>query len=164
MKHVFSTALLVLSATALPLAGHAATALDASLACNESGHQFIADLAQQQLIDATPTRVESNSINAFKPAKGADLTAFGFHVFAVVGFDWTIRCSVPATARRLPIPAYGAVVFGSDSKRSGRAHTGRQRGGDRASGRAPRHGDFLQAELRRAVAPPHSPRCTYNSA
>jgi len=89
MKHVFSSVLLAvvaLCAAALPLGCHAA-ALDAPLACNESGHQFIADLAQQQLIDPTPTRVESNSINAFRPAKGADMSAFGFHVFAVVGFE-----------------------------------------------------------------------------
>jgi hypothetical protein len=115
MKHVFSTALLVLSATALPLAGHAATALDASLACNESGHQFIADLAQQQLIEATPMRVESNSINAFKPAKGADLTAFGFHVFAVVGFEKDDPMFRTGDGEPLANSAYGAVVWGSDS-------------------------------------------------
>jgi hypothetical protein len=115
MKHVFSTALLVLSATALPLAGHAATALDASLACNESGHQFIADLAQQQLIEATPMRVESNSINAFKPAKGADLTAFGFHVFAVVGFEKDDPMFRTGDGEPLANSAYGAVVFGSDT-------------------------------------------------
>jgi hypothetical protein len=115
MKHVFSTALLVLSATALPLAGHAATALDASLACNESGHQFISDLAQQQLIEATPMRVESNSINAFKPAKGADLTAFGFHVFAVVGFEKDDPMFRTGDGEPLANSAYGAVVFGSDA-------------------------------------------------
>ena len=114
MKHVFSTALLALSATALPLAGHA-TALDASLACNESGHQFIADLAQQQLIDATPTRVESNSINAFNPAHGADLTAYGFRVVAIVGFEKDDPMFRTGDGEPLANSAYGAVVWGSDS-------------------------------------------------
>jgi hypothetical protein len=115
MKHVFSSVLIALSATVLPLAGHAATALDASLGCNESGHQFIADLAQQQLIEATPMRVESNSINAFRPAKGADLTAFGFHVFAVVGFEKDDPMFRTGDGEPLANSAYGAVVWGNDS-------------------------------------------------
>ena len=53
MKRFFSSVLLALAAAALPLSSHAA-ALDAPLTCNESGHQFIADLAQQQLIDPKP--------------------------------------------------------------------------------------------------------------
>ncbi|SDH97108.1 hypothetical protein [Paraburkholderia phenazinium] len=114
MKHVFSSALLALAAAALPLACHA-TALDAPLACDESGHQFIADLAQQQLIDPTPMRVESNSINAFRPAKGADLSAFGFHVFAVVGFEKDDPMFKTGDGEPLANSAYGAVVFGSDT-------------------------------------------------
>lgn len=107
--------LLVLSAVALPLASHAATALDGPLACNESGHQFIADLAQQQLIDPTPTRVESNSINAFRPAKGASLDAFGFHVFAIVGFEKDDPMFRTGDGQPIANSAYGAVVFGSDT-------------------------------------------------
>jgi hypothetical protein len=114
MKHVFLSVLLALSAAALPLACHA-TALDAPLACNESGHQFIADLAQQQLIDPTPMRVEKNSINAFRPAKGADLSAFGFHVFAVVGFEKDDPMFRTGDGEPLANSAYGAVVFGSDA-------------------------------------------------
>ncbi|RFU45137.1 hypothetical protein [Paraburkholderia sp. DHOC27] len=114
MKHVFSTAIIALSAAALPLAGHAAE-LDAALACNESGHQFIADLAAQQLIEPTPMRVERNSINAFKPAKGADLSAFGFHVFAVVGFEKDDPMFRTGDGEPLANSAYGAVVFGGDN-------------------------------------------------
>jgi hypothetical protein len=115
MKHVFSSVVLALSTAALPLACHA-TALYAPLACNESGHQFIADLAQQQLIDPTPMRVESNSINAFRPAKGADMTAFGFHVFAVVGFEKDDPMFRTGDGEPLANSAYGAVVFGGDVK------------------------------------------------
>jgi hypothetical protein len=115
MKHVLSAVTLALSACALPLACHAATALDAPLACNESGHQFIADLAAQQLIEPTPMRVESNSINAFRPVKGADLTAFGFHVFAIVGFEKDDPMFRTGDGEPLANSAYGAVVFGSDA-------------------------------------------------
>jgi hypothetical protein len=114
MKHVLSAVFLILTAAALPLTCHAA-ALDAPLACNESGHQFIADLVQQHLIDATPMRVESNSINAFRPARGADLSAFGFHVFAVVGFEKNDPLFRTGDGEPLANSAYGAVVFGSDT-------------------------------------------------
>jgi hypothetical protein len=90
MKHVFSSALLAavaLSIAAVPLACHAA-ALDAPLAC---------------------------SINAFRPAKGADLSAFGFHVFAVVGFEKDDPMFRTGAGEPLANSAYGAVVFGSDS-------------------------------------------------
>jgi hypothetical protein len=115
MKRVLSAVTLILSACALPLACHAATALDAPLACNESGHQFIADLADQQLIEPTPMRVEANSINAFRPSKHADLSAFGFHVFAIVGYEKDDPMFRTGDGEPLSNSAYGAVVFGGDA-------------------------------------------------
>lgn len=115
MKRFFSSVLLALAAVALPLTSYAA-ALDAPLLCNESGHQFIADLAQQQMIDPKPTRVESNSINAFSPAQGADLTAFGFHVFAVVGYEKDDPMFRVGDGEPVARSAYGVVVFGGESK------------------------------------------------
>lgn len=115
MKRFFSSVLLALSAAALPLTGHAA-ALDAPLTCNESGHQFIADLAQQQMIDPKPMRVESNSINAFSPAQGAELTAFGFRVFAVVGYEKDDPMFRVGDGEPVAQSAYGVVVFGGESK------------------------------------------------
>ncbi|NPT61694.1 hypothetical protein [Paraburkholderia elongata] len=115
MKCLFSSVLLALTTAALPLTSHA-TVLDAPLTCNESGHQFIADLAQQQLIDPKPTRVESNSINAFSPTQGADLTAFGFHVFAVVGYEKDDPMFRVGDGEPVARSAYGVVVFGSESK------------------------------------------------
>jgi hypothetical protein len=110
MKRLFLFLLL-----ALPLGSYAA-ALDAPLGCHESGHQFIADLIQQQLIDPKPTRVESNSINAFSPTHGADLTAFGFHVFAVVGYEKDDPMFRAGDGEPVANSAYGVVVFGSESK------------------------------------------------
>ncbi|MEA3129910.1 MAG: hypothetical protein QOF46_1705 [Paraburkholderia sp.] len=115
MKRFFSCVLLALAAITLPLASSAA-ALDAPLNCNESGHQFIADLAQQQMIDPKPTRVESNSINAFSPVHGADLTAFGFRVFAVVGYEKDDPLFRVGDGEPVARSAYGVVVFGSESK------------------------------------------------
>lgn len=115
MKRFFSSVFLALAAAALPLSSHAA-ALDAPLTCNESGHQFIADLAQQQLIDPKPMRVESNSINAFSPAQGADLSAFGFHVFAVVGYEKDDPMFRVGDGEPVARSAYGVVVFGGEAK------------------------------------------------
>jgi hypothetical protein len=124
MKCFFPSVLLALTAVALPLASNAA-ALDAPLGCNESGHQFIADLIQQQLIDPKPTRVESNSINAFSPTHGANLTAFGFRIFAVVGYEKDDPLFHVGDGEPLASSAYGVVVFGSESKvRSALADTG----------------------------------------
>src|SRR5258708_30691257 len=76
MKRIFC-ALFVLFFAVLPAVSHASE-LDAPLACNMSAHSFIGELAGQQLIDPKPIRVESNSINAFSPARAAKLTAFRF--------------------------------------------------------------------------------------
>jgi hypothetical protein len=115
MKRSFSYFVLALAIAALPFSSHAA-ALDTPLACNESGHQFIADLAQQQLIDPKPTRVESNSINAFSPASGAELTAYGFRVFAVFGYEKDDPMFRVGDGEPVARSAYGAVVFGSEAK------------------------------------------------
>ena len=114
MKRLISSALLALTA-ALPLAGRAA-ALDEPLTCNESGHQFIADLVRQDMIDPKPTRVESNSINAFSPVSGADLTAYGFRVFAVVGYEKDDPMFRVGNGEPVANSAYGVVVFGSETK------------------------------------------------
>ncbi|WP_429301858.1 hypothetical protein [Paraburkholderia sp. GAS199] len=115
MKRFFSLVLLALAAAVFPLTIQAAT-LDAPLVCNESGHQFIADLAQQQLIDPKPMRVESNSINAFSPAHGAELTAFGFRVFAVVGYEKDDPMFRVGDGEPVARSAYGVVVFGGETK------------------------------------------------
>lgn len=115
MKRLFSSVLLLLASAALPQTSFAA-ALDTPLTCNESGHQFIADLLDQQMIEPKPMRVESNSINAFSPASGADLTAFGFHVFAVVGYEKDDPMFRVGDGEPVASSAYGVVVFGSESK------------------------------------------------
>ena len=115
MKRLISSVLLLLAAAALPHTSFAAV-LDTALTCNESGHQFIADLAQQQMIDPKPMRVESNSINAFSPASGSELTAFGFRVFAVVGYEKDDPMFRVGDGEPVARSAYGVVVLGSETK------------------------------------------------
>lgn len=100
---------------AASFAAHAA-ALDDALACNESAHRFISDLATQQLIDPKPSRVESNSINAFSPAKGVSLTAYGFNVVAIVGYEKDDPMFRTGDGEPVAQSAYGAVVFGGTEK------------------------------------------------
>lgn len=100
---------------ALPLTGHAA-ALDESLTCQESAHDFISGLINLKLIEPTASRVESNSINAFWPVHGQHLTAYGFNVFAVVGFQQDDPLFRTGKGTPIARSAYGAVVFGSVTK------------------------------------------------
>jgi hypothetical protein len=115
MKRLISSVLLLLAVATLPHPSFAAV-LDTALTCNESGHQFIAELAQQQMIDPKPMRVESNSINAFSPASGSELTAFGFRVFAVVGYEKDDPMFRVGDGEPVARSAYGVVVLGSETK------------------------------------------------
>jgi len=112
MKRSLSFALLF---AALPLAGHAA-ALDESLTCRESAHDFVSGLIDQKLIEPTPSRVERNSINAFWPVHGKHMTAYGFSVFAIVGFQQDDPLFRTGDGKPIARSAYGAVVFGSQAK------------------------------------------------
>lgn len=115
MKLTRSALLCCTLLTTLPLACHAA-ALDTPLACTVSAHQFIGELQAQHLIEPKPMRVESNSINAFRPTPDAGLTAFGFNVFAVVGFEKDDPMFRPGTGEPIAASAYGAVVLGGEAK------------------------------------------------
>lgn len=108
----FTSALLL---AALPVIGHAA-ALDEQLTCKMSAHEFIGGLIDQQLIEPKPMHVEDNSINAFWPAHGQHLSAYGFSVFAIVGFQQDDVLFRTGSGKPIARSAYGAVVVGSQSK------------------------------------------------
>jgi hypothetical protein len=99
---------------ALPALSHA-HALDAQLDCKSNAHAFIAPLLQQNLIEEKPMRVEKNSVNAFRPAKGIELTAYEFRVYAVVGYQKDDPIFKQGTGEPIADSAYGAVVVGLDS-------------------------------------------------
>jgi hypothetical protein len=114
----FTLAALFLCIAVLPfLAGNArAAVIDDSLTCNESAHDFISGLIDQNLIEPKAMRVESNSINAFWPAHGQRMTAYGFSVFAVVGFQKDDPLFRTGDGKPIAPSAYGAVVVGTQAK------------------------------------------------
>ncbi|CAB3784894.1 hypothetical protein GCM10011400_47820 [Paraburkholderia caffeinilytica] len=90
-----------------------AYALDAKLDCRSSPHDFIAPLLDGQSIDPKPMRIEANSVNAFRPARGSDLMAFGFHVHAVFGYEQNDPIFKQGSGQPVTHPTYGVVVTGS---------------------------------------------------
>ncbi|MFM0501393.1 hypothetical protein [Paraburkholderia caffeinilytica] len=90
-----------------------ADALDTQLDCQSSPHDFIAPLLDQQSIDPKPMRIEANSVNAFRPARGSNLTAFGFHVYAVFGYEQNDPIFKQGSGQPVASPTYGVVVTGS---------------------------------------------------
>ncbi|MDR5740885.1 MULTISPECIES: hypothetical protein [unclassified Caballeronia] len=87
--------------------------LESQLDCRSSAHRFIAPLRDEQYIDATPMRVEANSVNAFKPTHGSDLTAYGFRVYAVLGYEHGDAMFKQGAGQPINDSAYGVVVLGS---------------------------------------------------
>jgi hypothetical protein len=88
-----------------------ATPLESQLDCNSSAHRFIAPLMADKSIEARPMRVEANSVNAFKPVPGGDLTAYGFRVFAVLGYEQNDAMFKRGSGEPINDSAYGVVVM-----------------------------------------------------
>jgi hypothetical protein len=129
MKKSISSTLTVLASLGIGLSpvlcdGHA---LDPQLDCQSSAHEFIAPLLDDQSIDPKPMRIEANSVNAFRPARGSNLTAFGFHVYAVFGYEQDDPMFKPGSGQPMTASAYGVVVTGSAESVEARA---RQAGSD----------------------------------
>ena len=115
MRMCFPNALGVLAAVgavlyAMPLAAHE---LDAQLDCSSDAHTFIASLQSDQFIEPEPMRVEANSVNAFRPTRGSELTAFGFRVYAVLGYDQNDQLFHKGSGQAMAGSLYGVVVFGA---------------------------------------------------
>ena len=90
--------------------------LDDQLVCKTDAHTFIQPLLDDQYIDPNPMRVESNSVNAFRPKRGRDLTAFGFHVYAVFGYQQDDPMFKRGSGEPLKGSLYGAVVSGNTAE------------------------------------------------
>lgn len=89
-----------------------AYALDTQLDCKSNAHAFIAPLLDAQYIDPNPMRVEANSVNAFRPTRNSNLTAFGFRVYAVLGYERDDEIFKQGSGHPITPSAYGAVVLG----------------------------------------------------
>lgn len=92
-----------------PVVAHA-YALDAQFDCRARPHAFIGQLIHTQYIDPNPMHVEANSVNAFRPAHGSDITAFGFRVYAVIGYEQDDEMFRKGPGQALAGPLYGAVL------------------------------------------------------
>ena len=92
-----------------PVTAHA-YALDAQFDCRARPHAFIGQLIRTQYIDPNPMHVEANSVNAFRPAHGSNITAFGFRVYAVIGYEQDDGMFRKGPGQALASPLYGAVL------------------------------------------------------
>ena len=88
-------------------------ALDDQLACAETAHDFVVHLVEAHSIKTPPMRIEPNSVNAFRPANDASLTAFGLPVHAVFGYQPDDPLFKGGGGKASSGPVYGAVVLGS---------------------------------------------------
>ena len=125
-----------------------AYALDPQLDRRSNAHAFIAQLLEDRYIDPSPMRVEANSINAFRPARGSNLTAFGFRVYAVLGYEHDDAMFKRGDAQPIADSAYGAVVTGATESVEARA-PGRQRRPHSSSSPPLANCHFLQRTLTR---------------
>jgi hypothetical protein len=85
-------------------------ALDPQFACKSNAHTFIAGLINDDSINRDPAHVEANSVNAFRPAQGSDLTAFGYPVHDVFGYEHNDAMFKRGVGAALAGSLYGAVV------------------------------------------------------
>jgi hypothetical protein len=86
--------------------------LDPQLDCKSNAHDYISQLLNSRYIEPEPMRVEANSINAFRPIRGSNLTAFGFRVYAVLGYEHDDTIFKKGGGEPISDSAYGAVVNG----------------------------------------------------
>jgi hypothetical protein len=92
-----------------PVVAHA-YALDAQFDCRARPHAFIGQLINSHYINPNPMHVDENSVNAFRPAHGNDITAFGFRVYAVIGYEKDDGLFKKGPGRALTGPLYGVVL------------------------------------------------------
>lgn len=116
MKHI-ARIRIALAVTLASLAALAhAKPIEAQLDCKSTAHDFVAPLQQNGLLETKPMRVEPNSVNAFKPVKGATLTAYGFKVYVVVAYQKDDPIFRPGKGEPIADSAYGVVVWGGDAE------------------------------------------------
>ena len=104
-----------LSSLTLPSVAHA-LALDDALSCGDRAHGYITSLQTRQLIADHPLHVEANAINVFWPAHDAGLTAFGFKVYVVIGYQQDDPTFATGSGEPLKGSLYGVVVSGGTAE------------------------------------------------
>jgi hypothetical protein len=104
-------ALAALAALLVPVFAHAQPGpRDEQFDCKSTPHTFISSLIDDKSIDPQPSRVEANSVNAFRPVRGTRLSAFGFPIYVVLGFDRDDTLFRRGAGKEISSPLYGVVV------------------------------------------------------
>ncbi|WP_245623560.1 hypothetical protein [Paraburkholderia nodosa] len=99
------------AALLVPAAAHAqATGRDQQFDCKSDPHTFITSLIDEKSIEPEPSRVEANSVNAFSPVRGTRLSAFGFPIYVVLGYDRDDTLFKRGAGKEITSPLYGVVV------------------------------------------------------
>ncbi|PXW22817.1 hypothetical protein [Paraburkholderia caballeronis] len=98
-----------LAVTLIPTLARADTP-DEQFDCKSNPHSFISSLIEQKSIDPQPSRVESNSVNAFKPVRGSALQAFGFPIYVVIGYERDDALFRQGKGKAIDGSVYGVVV------------------------------------------------------
>lgn len=83
---------------------------DEQFDCKSNPHEFISALIEEKSIDPKPSRVEANSVNAFRPAHGSRLSAFGFPIYVVLGYARDDTLFRRGAGKEIDSPVYGVVV------------------------------------------------------
>ncbi len=114
IKALLSTAAVMtaLGTGLCPVPAHA-YALDPQLDCKSDAHTFIASLVDEHYIEPNAMHVEENSVNAFRATRGSELTAFGFRVYAVLGYVHDDPMFRKGSGEEMAGSLYGAIVSGS---------------------------------------------------
>ncbi|WP_322041886.1 hypothetical protein [Paraburkholderia sp. J67] len=112
-------ALATLLGLCTPLGAQAQDAQDTRFDCKSNPHEFISSLIDEKSIDPSPSRVEANSVNAFRPVHGSRLSAFGFPIYVVLGYARDDTLFHRGAGKEIKAPLYGVVVSApADSVRS----------------------------------------------
>lgn len=102
------------AALLVPVAAHAQSAQSAAhdqqFDCKSDPHTFISSLIDEKSIEPEPSRVEANSVNAFSPVRGTRLSAFGFPIYVVLGYDRDDTLFKRGAGKEITSPLYGVVV------------------------------------------------------
>jgi hypothetical protein len=89
--------------------------------CQSDPHTFISQLVNTREISPIPIRIEADSVNAFGPSSSDALTAFGYKVKAVFGYQPGDGLFKPGHGTKRSEPIYGVVVIASSAEIETRA-------------------------------------------
>ncbi|RQH06511.1 hypothetical protein [Paraburkholderia dinghuensis] len=83
---------------------------DQQFDCTSSPHAFVSSFINERWIDPKPSRVESNSVNAFRPVQKGQLSAFGFPIYMVLGYERDDALFHRGSGKEIDSPLYGVIV------------------------------------------------------